>query len=173
MLAPRLPVEPSGYSLQARTEHAGDFDRISRIGTRILFDTKTRFGIDSEVNRWSESLGDGQDDDLWTGDANLVFRFAQSLRVQMRTGLGMNWLADETGSDLGFNFTYGGDFFPKKPWVISAEVDLGTLGDETLTHARLTTGWQWRGAEVFIGYDYYEVDQTELNGFLSGIRLWF
>jgi hypothetical protein len=45
------------------------------IGTRILIDTKTRLGVDSEVNYWHESLGSGQHDDLWTGDANRVFRF--------------------------------------------------------------------------------------------------
>jgi hypothetical protein len=32
---------------------------------------------------------------------------------------------------------------------------------------------QWRRAELFIGYDYYEVGLTELSGFVSGVRLWF
>ena len=173
MIAPSLPIEPSVYSLQARTEYADDFDSISRIGTRILFDTTIRLGIDSEVNYWRESLGSGLHDDFWTGDANLVFRFAQSERIQMRTGLGMNWIADDVGSDFGFNFTYQGDFLPREPWIISAEVDLGRLGDERLIHGRVTTGLQWRRAEVFIGYDYYEVGQTELRGFVSGVRLWF
>ena len=173
MIDPWLPSIPFSHSLQVRTEYADDFDSISRIGTRILFDTTTRFGIDSEVNYWRESLGGGQHDDHWTGDANLVFRFAQSERIQMRTGLGVNWLADEVGSDFGFNFTYQGDFFPAEPWIISAEVDLGSLGDETLVHARITTGLQWHRAEVFIGYDYFEVDQTELSGLVSGVRLWF
>jgi len=173
MIDPWVPSEPFAYSLRARTEYADDFDSISRIGTRILFDTTTRFGVDSEVNYWRESLAVGQHDDLWTGDANLVFRFAQSEWMQVRTGLGVNWLADEVGTELGFNFTYQGDFFPAQPWIISAEIDLGSLGDETLVHGRVTTGLQWHRAEVFIGYDYYEVDQTELSGFVSGLRLWF
>lgn len=173
MIDPFLPIEPSAYSLQARMEYADDFDSISRIGSRILLDTTTRFGVDSEVNYWRESLGTDRHDDLWTGDANLVFRFAQSARMQMRTGIGVNWLADDLGSDFGFNFTYQGDFMPRKPWILSTEIDLGSLGDETLIHCRVTTGLQWRRAEWFIGYDYYEVGQTELSGFVSGVRLWF
>jgi len=102
MIDPWLPSEPFMYSLQARTEYADNFDGISRIGTRALFDTATRFGIDSEVNYWRESLAIGQHDDLWTGEANLVFRFTQTDWMQMRTGLGMNWLADDAGTDLGF-----------------------------------------------------------------------
>lgn len=170
MIVPWLPLEPSSYSLQARTEYGDDFDSVSRIGSRILLDTTTRFGVDSEVNYWRESIGSGRYDDLWTGDANLVFRFAQSTRLQMRTGLGMNWIADDLGSDIGFNFTYQGDFFPRKPWVISAELDLGRIGEATLCHGRITTGVQWRRAEVFIGYDYYELGTTELNGLASGLR---
>ena len=173
MIDPELPIKPFAYSLQAGTEYADDFDGMSRIGTHFLIDTTTRFGIDSEVNYWRESLGGGRHDDIWTGDANLVFRFAQSERIQMRTGLGTNWIANDVGSDFGFNFTYQGDFFPQKPWVISGELDLGSLGDETLVHGRITTGLQWRRAEMLIGYDYYEVGQTKLNGFVSGIRLWF
>lgn len=173
MIDPWVPSEPFTYSLQTRAEFADNFSGISRIGTHLLFDTTTRFGIESEVNHWRESLGIGQHDDLWTGDANLVFRFAQSEWMQMRTGLGMNWLADDIGTDLGFNFTYQGDFFPADPWIISAELDLGSLGDETLVHGRVTTGLHWHRAEVFIGYDYYKIDRTELSGFVSGLRLWF
>lgn len=173
MIDPWIPTEPFTYTLQARTEYADDFDGLSRIGTHFLFDTTTRFGIDSEVNYWRESLGGGLHDDLWTGDVNVVFRFAQTEWMQMRTGIGVNWLADDGGSDFGINFTYHGDFFPVDPWIISAEFDLGGLGDETLFHGRFTTGLHWHRAEVFVGYDYYEVDKTDLSGFISGVRIWY
>ncbi len=173
MIEPWLPSESSSFSLQLRTEYADDFDSISRIGTRMLLDTSTRFGIDGEVNHWRETLAAGQHDDLWTGDANLVFRFAQSRQLQMRSGLGLSWLADDLGGDIGFNFTYQGDYMPRKPWIISGELDLGKLGDATLIHGRVTGGLQWQRAELFIGYDYYELGQVELRGFISGLRLWF
>ena len=161
------------HSLQARSEYAHDFDGLSRIGTRFLLDTTFRFGFESEVNQWRESLGAGNYDELWTGDANVFFRFAQSSRLQMRTGIGANWLSDEEGSEHGFNFTYQADFMPSKPWVISTELDLGKLGESSLIHGRITTGLQWRRTECYVGYDYYQVGDVPLKGFVGGIRLWF
>lgn len=173
MIDPYVPREPQLLSLQARSEYAHDFDGLSRIGTRFLLDTTFRFGFESEVNQWRESLGAGNYDELWTGDANVFFRFAQSSRLQMRTGIGTNWLSDEEGSEHGFNFTYQADFMPSKPWVISTELDLGKLGESSLIHGRITTGLQWRRAECYVGYDYYQVGDVPLKGFVGGIRLWF
>ena len=112
-------------------------------------------------------------DALWTGDFNVTFRFAQSKHLQMRTGLGFNYLADEIGSDFGFNFTYGSDWFPSRPWVLSADIDWGTLGHANLFHARSTVGLQFHGMEIFTGYDYYEVGNTEIRGMIGGLRFWF
>ncbi len=173
VVAPGLPRGKRTHSLQICSEYADDFDKVSRMGTRVLLDSTSRWGIDSEFNYWRESLAPGQHDDLWTGDANVVFRFAQSGWLQVRAGLGMNWLADDTASDFGVNLTYHADLFPVRPWIVSMELDVGSLGDETLVHGRVTSGLQWRFSEIFIGYDYYEVDQTELNGLVSGLRLWF
>jgi hypothetical protein len=46
-----------------------------------------------------------------------------------RTGLGFNWLDDPIDTNFGFNFTYGADLFPRRPWVLSATIDWGTLGE--------------------------------------------
>lgn len=173
MIDPCLPNEPQPWSLQASSEYADDFGGISRIGTHLRIDTTLRFGLDAEFNQWREGLPGGGHDELWTGDVNLLFRFAQSSEVQMRTGFGTTWIADDGESDFGFNFTYQGDFMPMKPWVISAEIDLGKIADESLFHARITTGLQWRRSEVFVGYDHYQVGHTELTGFLGGLRLSF
>jgi len=173
MIAPWHSEEPYPLSRQARTEYADSFDGVTRIGQRLLFDTTLRFGVDAEFNDWHESIPGIHDDSLWTGDANLLYRFAQSERVQMRTGLGCNWLADDVGADFGFNFTYQGDFFPRDPWVLSTEIDWGTLGDETLFHGRVSAGLHWHRAEIFVGYDYYDVDRTHMSALVGGIRLWF
>lgn len=161
------------WSLQTQTEYADNFDGLSRIGTRFQLDTTSRFGLDAEFNYWRESLGERRLDDLWTGDLNGLYRFAQAEWMQMRIGPGINWLSDEIGTDFGFNLSYQGDFFPRKSWIISAELDWGTLGDEMLLHTRITTGWQWKHLEVFTGYDLYRVADTALQGMLGGIRVWF
>ena len=120
-----------------------------------------------------EDLPGNRYDELWVGDCNLIFRFAQSPHMQWRTGLGLNWLDDPIGTDFGFNFTYGVDWFPRKPWVVSAELDWGTLGRAELFHFRTTVGAVIHGMEAYTGYEYYDVDRTQINALIGGVRLWF
>ena len=149
------------------------FRRLVRAGGQVLFDTASRWGMDTEANYLREQAAADQRDQLWLGDVNLVYRFAQSPTLQMRTGLGMNWLADEFGSDFGFNFTYSGDFFPADPWIVSAEIDWGKLGHAGLFHGRATVGVHFHRLEVYTGYDYLDVGDTQINTAVSGVRIWY
>jgi len=130
-------------------------------------------GIDTEANYRREQLAIGMHDQLRTGDANLVFRFAQSEKLQMRSGLGMNCLTDSDASDFGFNFTYGGDWMPVRPWVISADIDWGRISHATLLHGRLTTGIQVNRVEVYTGYDHFNVGNVRINSLIGGVRISF
>ncbi|MBM82299.1 MAG: hypothetical protein CMJ78_17165 [Planctomycetaceae bacterium] len=103
----------------------------------------------------------------------MVFRFAQSETVQFRTGLGFNWLEDDGHTDAGFNFTYGVDIYPSRPWVFSTTLDLGALGHSGLVHSRTTVGFQWKRLEVFTGYDFFKVGSAEIDGLISGLQIWF
>lgn len=165
----------AGYlaHLRTRFEYADNFDDLSRIGGRVLFEHTSRFGIDSSFDLHREKLGINHHDELSLGDANLVFRFAQSDVLIMRSGLGMNWLNDDAGTELGFNFTYGGDLFPLKPWVISSELDWGTLGNATLFHLRGTVGVQLNRATVYTGYDFLDIGRAQTHGLVAGVELWF
>lgn len=161
------------WATRVRGEYGDNFDSLTRWGGHILTEHRNRLGFDGEVNYWREELaGDGHDE-LWTGDANVVYRFAQSERVQFRSGVGLAWLEDRAATELGFNFTYGADFYPMKPLVISTEMDAGWLGEAWMIHLRATLGVQWRQAEVFTGYDYREIGNTQLDGFVAGVRLLF
>lgn len=142
---------------------------VDRFGTRLLLDSTTRFGIDTEGNYWTQNLGDGHHDQLWTGDANVVFRFAESERMQWRAGIGLNWLSDDVRNEAGFNFTYGFDWFPARPWTVSAVIDIGSLGQSTLFHGRTTVGAMVGQAEVFAGYDYFQIDNAEFQGPVAGL----
>jgi hypothetical protein len=161
------------WHLRARGEYADDFDRMTRAGGHVLFDTTFRLGLDTSFDYRQEDLSPNATDDLWTGDMNLLYRFAQSERVQMRAGLGANWLADEEGSEWGFNFTYGGDLMPIEPFVLSAEIDWGRLGHAELFHGRTTVGVEYHHVELYTGFDYYDVGQTQISGWITGVRLWF
>ena len=93
--------------------------------------------------------------------------------LQMRTGVGFNYLSDDYDTNFGFNFTYGGDWYLARPWVLSAEMDLGWLGEATVVHLRGTVGANWRFAEAYLGYDYYDIGRANVGGMVAGVRLWF
>lgn len=163
----------TSQSMAARftSEYANDFSGLQRYGGRIQLDTTSRFGLDTEWNHWREEVTDGTDT-LWTGDANLIFRFAQSEHAQFYTGLGLNWLGGEQG-DVGFNFTYGVDLFPIEPIIFRSVLDMGTLGDADLYHGKTTIGVSFRNFEVFTGYDILHIGDSNLHGLIAGLTLWF
>ena len=86
----------------------------------------------------------------------------------------MNYLVDSGGEDaIGFNFTYGADFYPVKPIVLSSSIDLGRLGGASLIHGRATIGVIWNRVEVYAGYDVYSVGGADLHSWITGLRLYF
>ena len=141
---------------------------ITRMGGRLVLESTARIGIDTETNYWTESFATGTSH-LWIGDANLVYRFAQSERVQYRAGVGVNWMADSNGAEGGFNFTYGVDWFPAKPWTIATVFDVGTLGGGSLFHNRTTAGVMVGPIEAFAGYDYFQIGSTIFHGPVAGL----
>ncbi len=161
------------WSCRLRAEYTNDLDDVSRLGAHMLLTSTARFGIDTGFDYFQEELPGGSHDHLTIGDFNVVFRFAQSEHVEFRSGLGFNWMTDDFDSDYGFNFTYGADFFPCKPWVISATMDWGTLGRTGLFHFRTTAGVVFHGLEAYTGYEYHAIGSTRINGLVGGVRVWF
>lgn len=161
------------HSAQFSADYATEFNDLDSIGGRLVFDTASRFGIDAEAKHFRETLPRGRRDDLHLGDCNLTFRFAQNEKMQWRTGLGINWMDDPQGTDVGFNFTYGFDWFPRKPWVASMQIDWGTLGRSGLFHFRGTVGALFDRFEAYTGYEYYDFDRVQTNMLIGGVRVWF
>lgn len=168
-------ADADGYAWgsQLRAEYLDDYDRLTAYRARLLVEHTSRWGFDTETNFWRESTAPGVHDELWTGDANIVFRFAQSERVQLRSGVGLAWLSDQTDTDLGFNFTYGGEFYPVRPLVLSAELDAGWIGHAWMFHLRSTAGVVYKQAEVYVGYDYLEIGNAQLDGVVAGVKVFF
>lgn len=173
MIEPDLPRRPREWAGRGYVEYGGDFGDVTTWNGGLLLETTSRFGIDASAHYYSEQVSIGNTDNVSVGDANLVFRFAQSPNLQVRTGVGFNWLDDSLGSDFGFNFTYGGDWFPIRPFIVSSELDWGEIGHASLFHARITTGVQWHRAEVYAGYDYLDVGNAQLDTWVAGLRFWF
>ncbi len=161
------------WSLHVRTEYADDFDDMSIWSGNLLFEATNRLGIDTSADYRREALGRGTHDHLWTGDFNLVFRFAQSQRLALRSGIGAAWLSDTDNTNIGFNFTYGGDWFPRRPWVVSSIIDLGRIGHATLFHGRATIGVNYRHWEIYSGFDYYGLGGAHSSSIVTGVGFWY
>ena len=162
------------WSVRLDAEYVETFDQLDNvIGGHLLVDTASRFGLSASFEHLEEVLSDGDRDQLQIGDCNLVYRFAQCEWAEFRTGLGMNWLADSSRADLGFNFTYAADIYPRKPWVLSAAMDWGTLGHAGLFRFRTTAGVVFHGIETYAGYEYTDIGCAHWNGLVAGLRLWF
>jgi hypothetical protein len=170
--APQRP-----WSGRFNFEYLEPFTDANGITGRVLLSTTSRFGLDLEASHFDERRTSARPESLWVGDCNVVFRFAQSEKAEFRAGLGFNWLdhPDPAGAqtDFGFNFTYGADFFPRKPWVFSAELDAGNLGRAGLFRFRTTGGILLRGIEAYTGYEYLDIGRGHFNVLLAGVRAWF
>lgn len=154
-------------------EDSNDFDGLNRLGGRLLLEGPARLGLQANGTWLRETFDCGCTDDAFLGDANLVFRFAQNEWVQMRAGVGGRLWTDRYQTCGGFNFTYGADFFPKKPLVISSQIDAGTLGRTGVFHVRSTAGWMLRGWEAYAGYDFLRIGSVNFQGPVLGLRFWF
>ena len=160
------------WAIRLLSEYGTDFDGLDRYGGRLFVETAPRLGLDIEWNQWSEDLGPVTDV-LWTGDANLIYRFAESEHALFYTGIGGNWLADQFGTDAGFNFTYGFDLFPVEPIVLSNTLDYGRIDSAELIHARSTAGVVFEHVELFAGYDFRKIGGVNISGFVGGLTLWW
>ena len=161
------------HSSRLLVENYWDPEGIEALRGHFLFTTTSRFGFDVALMRMEEDLGAGVTDRLSFGNAHILFRFAQGPSVQMRVGLGGIWMWDELGTDDGFVFIYEGDFFPKKPIVLSGGIELGTLGEASVVHFRASVGTMLGRWETFIGYDSLSVDSVSVGGPGLGVRCWF
>ena len=142
---------------------------LDRFGARLLLENADRIGIDTETDYWLQTHRQGGPDHAWLGDFNLVYRFAESEHVQWRAGVGFNWLSDQTQPEFGVNFTYGFDWFPCRPWTISSVIDWGTIGGSTMFHNRTSVGVRLGPAELFAGYDYFQLGTANFHGPVAGL----
>lgn len=174
--APLYPMQGASllrdWSGRVRCDWAGDFHDLQRVGGHVLLSSTSGFEVETEFVCFQERLGCGAHDQLWLGDANLLFRLLETERLMGRIGVGFNWLGDRFGADAGFNFTMGLDWFPVRPLVFSSTIDLGTLGRAGLFHFRTTAGVIVRRYEVYTGYEYYDVGNTQWNALVGGVRVW-
>jgi hypothetical protein len=161
--------DAADWSVRLTAEYGDEFSTKRWMAGRWLVEHSNRLGIDGAVTYLHEATSPTATDDFLYGDTNVTWRFAQNEWAQMRAGIGFNWLSD----DFGVNFTYAGDFYPFEPFVLSGELDIGSLNHALLLHLRGTVGVQIHRCEVFTGYDYLQLDHSNVHGLVAGVRWWF
>jgi hypothetical protein len=161
------------WSMRLSVENGNDFSGLNRFNGQFRIDHESRFGIITNWNYLHERLACGCTDETVIGDTNVTFRFAQNEVSNLYAGLGFRVLSDRYQTDFGFNFTYGGDWFPMQPFVVSAVFDAGTLGSAGVIHGRGSLGAIFHGWEFFAGYDFLRIGHTNLQGPMAGVRWWF
>ena len=159
--------------LRIRVDYADNFLTQQKISTHLIFESRNRLGVDASFDYLRESVAVGHHEQLWIGDVNVVWRFAQMERAQMRVGLGMNWQRAAAGTENGINFTYGGDFYLSEPQVLSAVLDWGRLGSAGLFRMRITCGRQIGRAKVYVGYEYLSIGDFKKNFLITGMSFDF
>ncbi len=167
-----IPWETKPFAVRLDVEYMESFDGLDNLGAHLLVETAPRIDFGASWNRFEEPDGVGGDS-LNLGNCNLLYRFAQGELGAFRVGLGMNWLNDSTATNLGFNFTYAADIYPCKPWVLSSELDWGTLGKAELFSFRATAGVEIHHVETYAGYEYIDIGREHWNGLIAGLRFWF
>lgn len=170
---PEARPDERAWSFRPRAELGTDFGDLERVGLALQVEHASRFGLDLAWNRWREELASGATDQLDLGDLNVVYRFAQGEHAAFRAGLGLAWLDDDRGQDLGFNTTYAAEFLPWEPLTAAFELDLGTLGDATQQHARVELGFVLERFGLFASLDWFDIGGVELRSYGLGLRGWF
>lgn len=139
----------------------------------MLLEHHTGAGVDFQWNSYREELGGGLVDELHFADINFLYRLAEHETYLIRAGLGVNILGDAFATDTGINFTTRLDVFPVRPFVITTEIDLGTIGDTETIHGAARVGLILDRFELFGGYDYRRIGAFELKGPMAGLQIWF
>lgn len=166
--------EEAGRELALRPWFAlgTDFDDLERTAFGFELEHASRFGLELEWARWREDLAAGASDELDLGEFSVVYRFAQARSVAFHSGLGLNVLHDEQGSDYGLDWTYGATFLAS-PLTFGLDFDLGTLGDASLTHLGASAGLALERFELFVAHERWEIDSVDLDSTSLGLRGWF
>ena len=114
-------------------------------------------------------------DHLYLGDVNLTYEpVLANDRFRMRIGAGVNWLSDAYGSDAGFNMTGGLDWKLSDRWLLTGEIDFGTIGDTDLTHAQISLGRALsQQTELTFGYNYHDIGGVTIGSAFTGLRFRF
>jgi len=158
-----------GYTYDLEGVHMPEFDLSGDFGT-ATFRTGWIYLLEKD--------GDSSNR-LILGDLNGLVRLQKSSTLEVRFGIGLRFLVDwhNLNAEIGYTGILSLNAFPHKPWVISADLDVGSLGSALFVHTRETLGLILGPVELFAGYNLMLIlgngNKELLHGPFGGIRFWF
>jgi hypothetical protein len=161
------------WAARIASDEGNDFRGLNRTGVQFKLEHTCRWGINSNWHWLAERLPYDGIDEALLGDTKhrLPLRAKRKPRHVHRPRCAPPPIAAKPIG--GFNFTYGGVWFPMQPLIVSAYFDAGTLGHAGVLHAGGSVGAIYRGWELFAGYDFLRIGGTNLQGTMIGGRWWF
>ncbi len=161
-----------GAGTRLRFDYSEDYGDEVRIHGQLMTQLTGQFGLDAEATWYDKTRNSDITEELWTGDANIVYKMDVS-RIALRFGGGAAYALRDGSADVGYNFTYGTDFYIRRPFLVSGEIDWGQISSDQLFHWRVTVGFVYGSLEIFGGYDSYELGEFEVDGPVAGLGIVF
>jgi hypothetical protein len=173
-LDPAAPAEPRKFAMQTDFEAgymlrdivAGTFAARVQMPHRLELAGRISFMEDLKARPHEQAL---------MGTVLLNLRFAQSARVDFRTGAGLRAFGLHKPL-LGIDLFYAMDLYARKPLVVHLELHAGSLARAFAAQARAAIGVQIWKLELYAGYDHtvvYGSTTARLGGPVLGVRAWF
>jgi hypothetical protein len=98
------------------------------------------------------------------GNAEVLYRFAESAALCFFTGAGYVQWADVSGLSHGFGLIYGFEAFPIRPITFGSRLSIGKLGASYSFQWRSYIGVMISRYEVQVAYDHVDVGGAQLGG---------
>ncbi len=165
------PLLGRGSALRGWAEGGVQDTHLFRGAAGFLWSGFHRLELQGDVRVYGEREA-GRTDTLTLGTLAVNYLFALAPGVQVRSGAGLRWLPDGDQTHLGALFSYGADFYPGSPLVLSVAGDVGAMNDTVNGTLRGTVGAVFDQIEVYGGYEALWVEDIDLGLWVFGARLW-
>jgi hypothetical protein len=165
------------WRLDATAEGAYAFNDTARtnVGVRIF---SGALELSASANLFVAPYGTGATvfgtrvETAWLGDVGGSLASPTADGVHFHYGGGaLYWNNEGQGATGGYG-SYGIDFFPLDPIIISTVAKVGGLGGQWYFDIRGTAGVSLGQIEAYVGYSHLRVGGVSLGGPLMGIRMW-
>jgi hypothetical protein len=130
-------------------------------------DSTFRLGATLRLQRSWRDDGDGT-----AGVASSTWRLFETRGSRLRAALGLRWYSGAGFSGVGPDAGLTAEWFPRRPWAIALDGDLGSVGSHLVVGGSLAVGRFWSAVEARGGLR-LQSGWPAFHGPFLGLRYWF